>query len=222
MARTYELGARGTLPLFGNPAALQWSASLFRTDVQDDILFTTTETGGGGFFRNVSGTRRQGAELGVSGAWKRLRYFLSYAFVDATYQSDETLASVIDPNGVAVRSGDRIPGIPQHNLKLGAEVEALKNFWIGADVAAVSGVFLRGDDANQRAKLDGYGILNLQVRYRPIPQVELWARGDNVTNTHYATGGALNFNAFANPIAVQRFVAPGAPIGGWGGVRVSF
>jgi iron complex outermembrane receptor protein len=222
VARTYELGARGKLPLFGNPSALQWSASLFRTDVQDDILFTTTETGGGGFFRNVGGTRRQGAELGVSGAWKRLRYFLSYAFVDATYQSDETLASVTDPSGVAVRSGDRIPGIPLHNLKLGAEVEALKNFWIGADVAAVSGVFLRGDDANQRAKLDGYGILNLQVRYRPIPQVELWARGDNVTNTHYATGGALNFNAFANPIAVQRFVAPGAPIAGWGGVRVSF
>jgi hypothetical protein len=36
------------------------------------------------------------------------------------------------------------------------------------------------------------------------------------------TGGALNFNAFGNPIAVERFVAPGAPIGGWAGVRVSF
>jgi outer membrane receptor protein involved in Fe transport len=222
VARTYELGARGKLPLFGNPSALEWNAGLFRTDVQDDILFTITQTGGGGFFQNVSGTRRQGAELGLSGTWKRLRYFLSYAFVDATYQSDETLASVTDPNGVTIRPGDQIPGIPQHNLKVGAEVEALKNFWIGADVAAVSGVYLRGDDANQRAKVDGYGILNLQVRYRPIPQVEIWARGDNVTNTHYATGGALNFNAFANPIAVQRFVAPGAPIGGWGGVRVSF
>jgi hypothetical protein len=39
---------------------------------------------------------------------------------------------------------------------------------------------------------------------------------------HYETGGARNFNAFGNPIAVERFVAPGAPIAGWGGVRVSF
>ena len=36
------------------------------------------------------------------------------------------------------------------------------------------------------------------------------------------TAGALNFNAFGHPIAVERFVAPGAPIGGWAGVRVSF
>ncbi len=36
------------------------------------------------------------------------------------------------------------------------------------------------------------------------------------------TGDALNFNAFGNPIAVERFVAPGAPIGGGAGVRVSF
>jgi len=36
------------------------------------------------------------------------------------------------------------------------------------------------------------------------------------------TAGALNFNALGNPIAVERFVAPGAPIGGWGEVRVSF
>ena len=43
-----------------------------------------------------------------------------------------------------------------------------------------------------------------------------------MTNAHYETSGALNFNAFANPIAVERFVAPGAPIAGWGGVRVSF
>jgi hypothetical protein len=36
------------------------------------------------------------------------------------------------------------------------------------------------------------------------------------------TTSALNFNAFAGPIAVERFVAPGAPISGWAGVRVRF
>ena len=221
VARTYELGARGKVPL-PSPTALEWSLALFRTDLHDDILFTATQTGGGGFFRNVDGTRRQGVEAGLSGAWKRLRYFWSYAFVDATYQSGETLASVTEADGVRVRPGDRIPGIPQHNFKLGAEVEVVKNVWLGADVIATTGSFLRGDDANRRGTVDSYGILNLNARYRPFEHVELWARIDNATNTRYETGGALNFNAVGNPIAVERFVTPGAPIGGWGGVRVSF
>jgi hypothetical protein len=51
---------------------------------------------------------------------------------------------------------------------------------------------------------------------------ELWARVDNVTNTDYETGGAFNFNVFATPVVVQRFVAPGAPVAAWAGARVSF
>jgi outer membrane receptor protein involved in Fe transport len=98
----------------------------------------------------------------------------------------------------------------------------LNNLWLGADVIATSGSFLRGDDGNRRAKLDGYGVLNLHVRYQPIKHLELWARVDNVTDTEYATAGALNWNAFANPIAVERFAAPGPPISGWVGVRVQF
>lgn len=222
VARTYEVGARGRPPRLGNPSALEWSVGLFRTDLEDDILFSLTQAGGGGFFRNVAGTRRQGVEAGLGGEWKRLRYSLSYAYVDATYQSGETLASVTEADGVRIRAGDRIPGIPRHNLKLGADVEVLKDLWIGADVIATSGSFLRGDDGNRQAMVDGYATLDLRARYRPFRHVELWARVDNATDVHSETGGARNFNAFGNPIAVERFVAPGPPIGGWGGVRVSF
>ncbi len=217
VARTWEVGARGKLRLGDG---LQWNIGVFRTDLADDILFTVVETGGGGFFQNVAQTRRQGVELGVSGAWKRLRYFVNYAYVDATYETNETLASVTEAAGVRVERGDRIPGIPQHNLKVGAEYAILDNLWIGADVISVSGSFLRGDDGNRRAPLDGYTILNLHARYEPIKH--LWARVDNVTNADYETGGAFNFNAFADPIAAERFVAPGPRIAGWVGVRVRF
>ena len=172
--------------------------------------------------KNVARTRRQGAEAGVTGTWGRLQYYLSYAYVAATFQSDETLASVTEPNGVQVRAGDFIPGIPQHNLKIGTELAVLNNLWIGSNVIATSGSYLRGEEGNRQPKLDGYAILNLSVRYQPVKHVELWARADNVTNAHYETSGALNFNAFSNPIAVERFAAPGTPIAGWGGVRVSF
>ena len=220
VAKTYEFGARGKLPL-GD--ALQWSLAFFRTDVSDDILFTQTETTGAGFFRNVAKTRRQGVEVGLQGsAWKRLKYYLSYAFVAATYQTNVTLSSVTDPSGVQVKPGDSIPGIPQQNLKFGAEVALLDNLWIGADVINVSGNYLRGDDGNQQAKVSGYTVLNLSVRYVPVKFLEIWGRIDNATNASYATAGALNWNGFADPISVQRFVAPGAPIGGWAGVKVRF
>jgi len=219
IARTYEFGLRGRVPLADS---LHWSLAAFRTDLKDDILFIVAETGGAGFFQNVARTRRQGVEAGLFGQWKWLAYFLNYAYVDATYQSSETLASVTDPNGVRVQSGDRIPGIPAHNLKVGAEVEILKDLFAGANVIYTSGSYLRGDDGNNQPKLDGYTTLNLALRYSPIKHLELWGRVDNVTNAHYATAGALNFNAFANPIAVERFVAPGAPIAGWVGAKVRF
>jgi iron complex outermembrane receptor protein len=219
VARTYEFGLRGKLPL-GD--AFLWSLSFFRTDLQDDILFIVAETGGAGFFQNVAKTRRQGIEAGLQGRWKRIGYFLNYAYVDATYQSNETLASITDPRGVRVKAGDHIPGIPAQNLKAGAEVEILKDFFAGANVIHVSGSYLRGDDSNDQPKLDGYTTLNLSFRYFPIKQVELWGRVDNVTNARYSTAGALNFNAFADPVAVERFVAPGAPIAGWGGITVRF
>jgi outer membrane receptor protein involved in Fe transport len=219
VARTYEFGARGTLPVGDS---LQWSLSFFRTTVQDDILFTVVETGGGGFFQNVAATRRQGVEAALRGAWKRFKYYLNYAYIDATYQTSTTLASVTEPDGVRVSPGDRLPGIPRHNVKFGGEVEVLKNLWLGGDVVAVTGSYLRGDDGNQQAQVPGYALLNLQVRYAPFKFLELWGRVDNVTNANYATAGALNWNAFADPIAVQRFLAPGAPVGGWGGVKIRF
>ena len=220
VAKTYELGARGTLPV-GD--AFQWSLAFFRTDVHDDILFTQTETTGAGFFQNVAETRRQGVEVGFQGsALKRLKYYLSYAFVDATFRTNTTLASVVEPNGVQVKSGDTIPGIPQHNLKFGAEIAVLDNLWIGADVVSVSGSVLRGDEGNRQAKLSGYTLLNLGVRYAPVKYLEVWGRVDNATDANYATAGALNWNAFADPIVIQRFVAPGAPIGGWAGVKLKF
>jgi iron complex outermembrane receptor protein len=48
VARTWEVGARGKLPL---GRSLQWNLALFRTDLDDDILFTVVQAGGSGFFQ---------------------------------------------------------------------------------------------------------------------------------------------------------------------------
>lgn len=219
VAKTYEFGARGHLPV-GD--ALRWNVGFFRTDLSDDILFTVVETGGAGFFQNVGETRRQGVEVGAIGSVSKLNYFVSYAFVDATYESEETLASFVDAAGVPVEEGDRIPGIPQHNVKVGAEYEVFNNFWLGGNVIAASSNYLRGDDGNNLPEVDGYAILNLQARYAPSKHFELWGRIDNVTDADYETTGTRNFNAFADPIAEERFLAPGAPLAGWFGVKARF
>src|SRR5262249_34050759 len=145
-----------------------------------------------------------------------------YAYVAATYESDETLASVTEPNGVRVRPGNRIPGVPEHNLKLGGEVEVFDRFWVGADVVTASGSFLRGDDGNRRAPVGGSATLPLHARWAPLRPLELGARVDTAPHPDYATPGARTFTAFSPPVAVERFVAPGPPIAAWAGVRVRF
>ena len=203
--------------------ALQWNLAFFRTDVSDDILFTQTETTGAGFFQNVAKTRRQGVEVGLQGsAWKRLKYYLSYAFVDATYQTNVTLASVTDPNGIQVKPGTASPASPSRTSSSARRSPCWTTSGLARDVISVSGNYLRGDDGNQQAKVSGHTVLNLNVRYIPVKHLEIWGRVENATNASYATAGALNWDAFADPISVQRFVAPGAPIGGWAGVKVRF
>jgi outer membrane receptor protein involved in Fe transport len=216
IARTYEVGVRGKV--LGK--ALEWNVGLFRTDLEDDILFTVVETGGGGFFQNVSQTRRQGVEAGLFGRVEGAD-ILRELHAHGSDLPNPHDAGECD-RGRRGRPGDRIPGIPAHSLKVGAEVAILNNFWVGGDVIVTSASFLRGDDANRQSKLDGYAILNLHARYEPIKHVELWARLDNVTNEKYESAGALNFNAFADPIRVERFVAPGPPFAGYAGVRVRF
>jgi outer membrane receptor protein involved in Fe transport len=63
---------------------------------------------------------------------------------------------------------------------------------------------------------------NLPNAFVAEKHAELWARVDNVFDTDYETGRIRNFNAFADPIDEERFLAPGAPRAGWVGVKLRF
>ena len=181
-----------------------------------------TETGGAGLFTNIDETRRQGVELGLNGQWESVHWSVNYGFVDATYESAETLASVVEPDGIQVQEGDRIPGIPEHNLKAGADWAIFPKWSVGGTLIYASDQFLRGDDSNELDTVDDYAIVNLRTRFDPWEHVELWARIDNLFDSDYETGGIRNFNAFSDPIAEERFLAPGTPRAGWIGVKLRF
>jgi iron complex outermembrane recepter protein len=219
IGRTWEAGLRGMLP-WGEKG--RWSLAYFRTTLEDDLVFSVTETGGAGFFTNAEETRRQGMEAWVMGCFGPVDWFTGYSYIEATYESEETLASVVDPNGIAVEEGDRLPGIPRHNLKFGLDWAVTSAFSLGGNLVYASNQFLRGDDGNTLDTVDDYVVVNLHTRVEIGKHVELWGRVDNVFDTDYETGGVRNFNAFADPIAEERFLAPGAPRAGWVGVKLRF
>ena len=222
IGKTYEIGARGSLNAIG---AMGWTASLFRTTLEDDLLFTTVSSAGAGFFQNVDETRRQGLELGLNGVTNRLAWFINYSYIDATFESDERLASVVEPNGIFIKAGDELPAIPKHNVKIGTNFLVADKVSIGANMTYAASTYMRGDESNVLPKIDSYTVFNMNARYQAADNIQMWVKVDNVFDKDYENSGIRNFNAFpvsGGEIEEERFVSPGAPRSVWFGIKASF
>jgi outer membrane receptor protein involved in Fe transport len=233
VAKTWELGTRGLLA-----ADTYYSASVFRTDLHDDIQFVSASASGTtGFFQNVGKTRRQGVELGLQQRWNKLQLKAAYSFIDATYQSSFTENSPnntsANANGdIQVQSGDRIPSIPRHNFKLRGEYAFTPRILLGVNVVYASSQFARGDENNQdaRGQLPAYTVVNLDGRWNITDQLQLFGTVTNLFDRKYETFGVLGENFFRGPgftydaatAASEQFRSPGAPRGIWIGVRYAF
>lgn len=218
VAKTWEAGLRGQWSEY-----LRWSLAAYRTRLSNDILFTNVPDGGlaRGFFQNVGATRRQGVELGLQGTFKKLTWYANYSFIEATYQTRATLQNALGPQ--QIEPGNRIPGIPEQLVKFGAEYEILPGWFFGGDLQYASNQFLRGDDENRLAQVPEYVVVNLHSRYRVTKHLEIFALANNVLDTEYETFGVVNRNFFSGAPeggTPERFLGPGAPIGGWAGLRV--
>jgi len=241
VAQTFEAGVRGSFGLaslgllsLGGPESgrVSYNLGLFRTDADDDILFTSSPTLGRGYFQNVGSTRRQGVEAGVSYRQGGLLAYLDYAYTEATFQGGFIVGSQNNPfadaNGqTQVRPGNVIPGVPEHRLKFGVQYQVTPGWTVGATGIASSGRFLQGDAANLNAKTGAYALLNLNTAYQATKNIQLFGLVQNVTNERYATFGGFSPVGLV-PIAQApgatnaRSLVPGAPVAGFGGVRVTF
>ena len=236
VAYTWEAGFRGHLAVAGG--ALTWNAGLFHTDVHNDIYGVATSVSSG-YFQNIPGTRREGVELGLRYRGPRVSGYVSYSYIDATFQSTFALPSSSNPfqdaNGnIQVVPGDHLPGIPRNRLKLGGDVQVRRGWSVGASLALVGNSYYLGDESNQLAPLPGYTVLNLHTTLDLTRQISLFATIDNVTNAKYATFGVLGdptgigapgvpADSVTNgPGVHNRFQSPAAPIAAYGGLRVRF
>ena len=214
VSHTLEVGARGKFS-----PALKWNFALYQTRNTNDILFLNSPGSViNGYFQNVGATLRQGAEFGLSGlAWDKLNWYLSYGFVDATYQTTATLSNSLGTE--TVTPGSKIPSIPQNTFKAGGEYEVFHNGFLGSDLQYVASQYARGDDQNLYPQIPNYTVLNINARYVINKNIELYATGRNVLDNHYASFGQLGQNFFQNN-QTTTFMGPGAPATGYAGVRI--
>jgi outer membrane receptor protein involved in Fe transport len=201
VARTIEIGARGTL--LGH---ISWNAALYRTRLDNDIQFIF-DSSGLGYFANVGRTERKGLELGLSASLAKVQLAASYGYVDATYRTSFT-----DAQGDTVMPGSRITGIPQQSFKLRAVYEPIKAVALGANLILVSSQYAHGDEANLNPAVPGYTQVNLDAHVFPLTRLELFGQVTNVFDQHFATFGVMGANVYTATDEQFRTPAPGRAI----------
>ncbi len=214
VARTFEAGVRSS-----SESKIGWSAGWFRAQNSNDILFVAATASGFGYFKNFGKTARQGFEADVHGRISRLSLGGGYTFLDATYQSRETVdgagnsannRAAAGSKGfegeIAVSPGNHIPLTPRHMLKAYADVHATKKLNVDLTLTGISGSYARGNENNLhqpdgvyylgRGRSGGYAVLNLGARYQLHPHVQFFVQMNNLLDRHYYTAAQLGATGF--------------------------
>ena len=226
VTRTFEAGFRGRFE-----RSVNWSVGWFRASNHDDILFVASNETGFGYFKNFGETRRQGLEADLSTRVRRLTIGGGYTFLDATYQSPETVDGTGNSTSnsgqglegtIQIQPGDRIPLIPQHLLKAYLDLQANSKLSVDLGLVAVSSSYARGNENNLHqpdgvfylgpGQSPGYAVLNAGGHYQVRPRLQLFIEVNNLTGRRYYTAAQLGPTAFT---ATGTFVArPFAPVDG--------
>ncbi|MEO6749928.1 MAG: TonB-dependent receptor, partial [Casimicrobiaceae bacterium] len=231
IAHTVEIGVRGAF-LIAPGAKLTYGVGVYRSDLDNDIAFINSVTQGRAYFANIGQTQRAGVDVHAELDTDRWHAYAAYSYIKASYRagfveaSGDNPAADIDGN-LDVRPGDRLPGIPAQQLKVGAYYKVNDRWTLGASGIAVSGAYLFGDEANVTPKLPGYYALNLAATFRVTRDVELFASVDNVTDQHYYTFGTFSptrsvFLAETPDASDPRSYSIAAPVGAFVGVRMRY
>lgn len=211
IATTYEVGgtwSRGPVLVTG---------SVYRTDVKNDVFLFPNEnplTGSAieGYFDNLEKTRREGVEVGASLAFgKGHTAYANYAWTRATFRSPAEIFSVREESGGEnqVQPGDRLPLVPEHQVKAGASFRLPARLELGVDARYVGEQWLRGDEANETTPLDGWFAADARLTWSMGPW-EVTGLVTNMLDEHYANFGTFNINQGdpAGP-TLERFLTPG-------------
>jgi outer membrane receptor protein involved in Fe transport len=224
VAKTWEAGLHGLLP-----NGVRWNASVFRAENHDDILFVAAPSQSQfGYFKNFAKTRREGVEAGLSAKAGKLSLGANYTYLDATYQSVESVngtgnstndvaaggAPGVEGGTIRIQPGNRIPLIPRHLFKAYADYPVSAELALGLNLVVVGSSYARGNENNAHqpdgitylgaGRSGGYGVLNLNADYRVDPRLKFFGQINNLLDRRYYTAallGATGFTGSGNFIA---------------------
>jgi len=235
VSRTFEVGARGDLT-----NNLKWNASVYRSNLFDDIYFvgySPTQS----FFDSIGRTRRQGLEMGISGKYGKADFRVNYSLTDATFQSQFQMAnqdnsSVNHIPGLpnydmqTVNPGNRMPGIPLHNLNANFGYQLTEDWRVNLTFIAHGESFARGNENNEHApatisyvtnkssdvnnpvyvtttkrytqsgKTPGYGVFNFSTTYNFGKGWSGTLLINNLLDKEYYSASRLGINPFSPSI----------------------
>ena len=213
VTHTWEAGIRGRpeVPYLHN---FNWNLGAFRAENTNDILFVAAPQTGTGYFQNFAKTQREGIDANVDGRFARVTWGLDYTYLQATYQSTETLdGSGNNTNNFAlqgypgfdgiitVHPGNRIPLIPKHDGKAYVNWQIIPKLAIDLNEIAVSSSYARGNENNAYTAdgkyylgpgvSPGYAVTNFLAHYDLTKHLQIAVQIDNLWDRHYYTGAQL-------------------------------
>ena len=242
-ANTFDLGLRGTIG-----EELQWNIGAYQTDLKDDIYLVSVGAANS-FFQTVGKTRRRGIEAGLSGKKDRWSFGVNYALTDATFQDSFDMISNHNSSGssyslglglneeafrtITVEPGDRMPGVPLHNLNATVGFEVTDKWKVGLTAVAHSESFVRGNENNEHrtgviepiltanglipgtrpttnpGSVPGYTVFNFQTSYKLSKEWTASFIMNNIFDKEYFSAGRLGVNPFSP--SINGAIGPG----GW-------
>jgi iron complex outermembrane receptor protein len=227
-----ETGFRGRWDL-GDKGRVDWSAGLFRTASTNDIQpLIVPSLNSFGYYANIGGTLRQGAELGATWRKDNWSVYANYSYIEATYQTSfadpsNSPAAVVDPvtgaASIPITPGTPMAGIPRHHLKTGFDFAFTPEWKFGGEWALVSGQRLVGDQNAAVTQLGGYGVVNLHTSYQVTKEIQIYALVNNLFNRQYYNNGTFFDTSAPTPgnLTNPLTLGAGAPFAAYGGVKVA-
>lgn len=216
VTRTVEAGIRGEVE-----SNLKWSIGWFHGENRNDILFVASNQTGFGYFKNFGKTRRQGVEIDANGRMWRVTLGGGYTFLDATYQSPETVGGSSNSTNDAaaaggkgldgftqIQPGAQIPLIPHHMLKAYADIQLTPKLLVDLGATALSSSYARGNENNLHqpdgryylgpGTSPGYAVVNLGARYQVTRLIQLFVQVNNLFDRQYYSAAQLGPTAFTS------------------------
>lgn len=179
-AKTLEAGAEW------RAAASSVKASLFRSDITDEIHLDPFTTGVGN--TNLPPSRRQGLELDARWqAARTLHLAVAYAYTDARFLEGELPGSLFAIGTNLSIAGKTVPLVPRHKLNASATWDLAPRTHLSGALTALSRQVIDNDEPNTLDhRIPAFAVLDLKLAHD-----ERWGRAaitvNNALNQGYYT-----------------------------------